>query len=65
MHAQNQEALSENSCQRLPQSPPRACSARGRSRHIAPLVGAYWLARLMWKTVTTVALVSAVGFKSV
>ncbi|HHH2010163.1 TPA: hypothetical protein ACPZUO_003737 [Yersinia enterocolitica] len=38
MHAQNHEAHSENSCQRLPQSPPRACSARGRSRHIAPLV---------------------------
>ncbi|WP_338645399.1 hypothetical protein [Yersinia bercovieri] len=39
MHAQNQEALSDNSCQRLPQSPPRACSARGRSRHIAPFGG--------------------------
>ncbi|HDL6968561.1 TPA: hypothetical protein PXM19_004145 [Yersinia enterocolitica] len=39
MHAQNQKALSENSCQRLPQSPPRACSARGHSRHIAPFGG--------------------------
>ncbi|OVZ95634.1 hypothetical protein CBW53_19225 [Yersinia frederiksenii] len=33
------EALSEKSCQRLPQSPPRAYSARGHSRQSPPLVG--------------------------